>query len=184
MKKKEELRKYYKHKRSMLSDEKIDVYSSSIAKSFLENFLEKGVVFHVFKNMKKFNEVDTSFIIESLLHLGKTVALPKMNKDDLFSCQIEEKQRYKTNSFGVQEPNPCIEINSDKIDIIIVPLLICDKEGYRIGYGGGFYDRFLNDLNAIKVGINFFKPLENVSFKEEHDISLDYLITPDLFIKF
>lgn len=184
MNKKEELRNHYKKQRKKLSLEHIQLYSSAICDVFLKNFIDKGQVFHVFKSIKNLHEIDTSTIIQELLSQNKKVILPKINGDNLLACQIKKNQTYELNSFGVEEPKSCHEINPKEIDIAIIPMLICDEHGHRIGYGGGFYDRFLKDLNITKVGINFFKPLENISLKEEHDIPLDYLITPNLFLKF
>jgi len=63
--------------------------------------------------------------------------------------------------------------------VVIVPLLICDLNGYRLGYGKGFYDRFLSECRAdvLKIGLNYFEPIAQIP-GEDTDIPLDFLITP------
>lgn len=87
-----------------------------------------------------------------------------------------------TNRWGIQEPDPATaqRIMPDLLDIIFVPLLAYDCRGNRVGYGGGYYDRFLAECRpeALKVGLSFFDPLEQISGTEDWDVRLDYCITP------
>ena len=66
------------------------------------------------------------------------------------------------------------------MEVIFVPLLAFDKQGDRVGYGGGYYDKFLGDIknNALKIGLSLFEPIDKILDIEDHDISLDYIITP------
>ena len=69
-----------------------------------------------------------------------------------------------------------------KIDVVFVPLLAFDKLGHRVGYGKGFYDKFLNDdcrKDVIKIGLSLFKPVDKISDIQKHDIVMDYCVTPD-----
>jgi 5-formyltetrahydrofolate cyclo-ligase len=86
------------------------------------------------------------------------------------------------NQWGILEPNPqsAIRYPLSEIDLVIVPLLGFDKQGNRVGYGKGFYDRFLARCrsNVIKVGVSFFDPIDGISDITPLDIRLDYCITP------
>ena len=72
------------------------------------------------------------------------------------------------------------------IEIIIVPLLVFDKSGHRVGYGGGYYDRFMNDIknDVIKVGLSLFDPVDKISDINEKDIPLNFVVTPSRTYKF
>lgn len=88
----------------------------------------------------------------------------------------------QTNKYGIPEPSEGQTVSTDRIDVVIVPLLVADKNGHRVGYGGGFYDRFLSTCrdDTLKVGLSFFPPVSTpVSDVDLHDISLDALVSPD-----
>ena len=72
-----------------------------------------------------------------------------------------------------------ISLNSVSMDMVITPLVYCDKKGNRIGYGKGFYDRFLSKINrnALKVGVGIFTPDEEIIDVSPADVALDYLVT-------
>ncbi|RYZ27704.1 MAG: 5-formyltetrahydrofolate cyclo-ligase, partial [Chitinophagaceae bacterium] len=72
------------------------------------------------------------------------------------------------------------QIDPKEIDLVVVPLLTFDKKGYRVGYGKGFYDRFLHQCkkDCIKIGLSYFDPIEAVDDANEFDVTLDFCITP------
>lgn len=74
-------------------------------------------------------------------------------------------------------------VDKSQIDVIVVPGAVFDKEGYRIGYGGGYYDRFLADLKAPKVSFAFEMQLRDEVPKEDFDIPVEYIITEERFIE-
>lgn len=82
--------------------------------------------------------------------------------------------------FNIYEPEEGIIVDADEIDMILVPLLACDKKGYRVGYGKGFYDKFLAGCrkDCIKAGFYYFEPLDEISDKADFDVPLDLCITP------
>lgn len=179
---KKELRQHYLTKRKTLSEkEKVD-FSKKIAEHLLDSDFMELKTFHVFLSVEKLNEIDTQLIINPLLKSGKQLVVPKMKGKKLQNCLLDETTILKTNSWGIAEPENCVEIDSAKIDVVIVPMLICDVKGNRIGYGGGFYDRFMATLrpDAQLVGINWFEPVEEIP-AEEYDVPLDAVITPGGF---
>ena len=71
-------------------------------------------------------------------------------------------------------------IDEKEIDLVLVPLLCFDKKGFRVGYGKGFYDRFLSKCRSdvLKIGLSYFKPVEKIEDVRDFDVALDYCITP------
>ena len=130
------------------------------------------------------NEVKTDHLITKLISLKKTVAAPVTIKDKrkLIPFKITNlKDGINIGSYGIREPkqNPYNELNVEDIDILIVPAVAYDKNCYRLGYGGGFYDRFIECLreDAITIGIAFDLQVFDYIPKENHDAQLNYLIT-------
>lgn len=130
------------------------------------------------------NEVKTDELIIKLLSLGKTVSSPitiKEEKKLIPSQIIDLKDGVKIGAYGIREPKPeCSpEVEVKDIDVVIVPAVAYDKDCYRLGYGGGFYDRFIERLreDAITVGIAFDLQIFDSVPKEDHDAQLDYIIT-------
>ena len=92
----------------------------------------------------------------------------------------------KKNNLGIPEPLNGNKIKTKLIEVVFVPLIIVDKIGNRVGYGKGYYDRFLNkcDKKVIKVGLSFFDIIEKIEDTTHNDIRLNFCITPKKIIKF
>lgn len=88
-----------------------------------------------------------------------------------------------TNRLGISEPTPDSDskVLPEDIDAIILPLLAFDLQGFRVGYGGGYYDRFLPQCrpDARKIGLSFFDPVEKIDDLDEYDIRMDKCFAPD-----
>ena len=130
------------------------------------------------------NEVKTDKLIIKLLSLRKTVAAPVTIKDEkkLIPFKITNlKDGITIGSYSIREPKqiPSNELNVADIDILIVPAVAYDKNCYRLGYGGGFYDRFIKLLrdDVITIGIAFDLQVFDSIPKEDHDMQLNYIIT-------
>ena len=182
---KDQLRKFYLKERRNLSAKYVDELSQEITTHFLNSEFSQYQTFHIFISIEKLKEINTTFLIRALWDSDKTIVVPKMCGKDLLNCQLQEDSELTINSWGIREPQNCVQISSSIIDVVIVPLLICDANGNRLGYGGGFYDRFLSSLRADAklIGISFFEPIE-VLPAESHDIPLYALITPKGLITF
>jgi 5-formyltetrahydrofolate cyclo-ligase len=87
---------------------------------------------------------------------------------------------FEMNEFNVPEPMHDDEVDPAEIDLVLVPLLAFDKKGFRVGYGKGYYDRFLNGCrdDCIKLGFSYFEPIESIEGTHEFDVPLDLCITP------
>lgn len=130
------------------------------------------------------NEVQTDELIKKLILLKKIISSPVTIIEDskLIPHQIIDfENSIKVGAYGIREPkddaSPIVDIKD--IDVVIVPSVAYDINCYRLGYGGGFYDRFLNNLrdDAITIGIAFDLQIFEDVPKESHDIQLDYIIT-------
>ncbi|SNZ09645.1 5-formyltetrahydrofolate cyclo-ligase [Persephonella hydrogeniphila] len=129
------------------------------------------------------NEVDTRPIIDHLLN-SKTINLflPKVQDQELIPVRIKDLSSLKKGYAGIMEPEG-ESISPEKIDIIVVPAIAFDKRGHRIGYGKGYYDRFLKKTKALKVGVAYdFQIVDKLPY-EQHDIPVDLIITPTRIIK-
>ncbi len=86
------------------------------------------------------------------------------------------------NRWGISEPDPISSqpIEVGELDAVLVPLLSYDRSGHRVGYGGGYYDRFLTECrpDVIKIGLSFFEPIDGISDVNEWDVRLDFCISP------
>ncbi len=126
------------------------------------------------------NEVDTSLLLEDCIE-SKKLALPKtdaVNKT-IMPCLVKSLADLKEGSYRIMEPSDSCEIlQNEEIDLIIIPLVAFDKRGTRLGYGGGYYDRLLKNMqNVKKIGIAFaVQELDSIP-KEEHDVRMDMVIT-------
>ncbi|SDH49482.1 5-formyltetrahydrofolate cyclo-ligase [Alteribacillus persepolensis] len=127
------------------------------------------------------HEIDTKPIIEKGWEQGKTIACPKVipDKRTMEFYQISSFQQTHSDYAGIMAPDPEVtsRISAEYFDLVIVPGLAFDKEKYRIGFGGGFYDRFLAGTSVTTCGLALdFQVFETIP-KEEHDIALTALIT-------
>lgn len=126
------------------------------------------------------SEVETTELIESLISLGKRVGVPLCNTEDhtIKALEIKGLDELKVKSYGILEPDgKATEISKDQIDVIIVPGAGFDREGYRIGYGGGYYDRFLDGFSGFSLGLAFKESMVECLPQEDHDMRVDFVIT-------
>ena len=180
--KKKELRKIYKQKRKKLSTVEVESFQESIYQQVFEfDFLSINTI-HVFLSIERLLEINTNPIIDFLLLKNKTivVSVSDFSSNTLTHYLFDRNTKLKESSFGIPEPINGIEIDPKEIDLVFVPLLISDKKKYRVGYGKGFYDRFLAECRTdVKtIGLNFFKPIDEIEDPNEFDIPLHQVIYP------
>lgn len=188
---KAELRKAYMHKRTALSHEEVEQQSAVIAAQFWAQFGDFEVL-HTFIPILQNNEPDVSLIYDSAnKSLDQKVYITKtMKGGELLHVSLDQHTVLKQNRLGILEPVALDKaLNSptffkkhahEKI-VVLVPMLVFDTGGQRLGYGGGYYDRFLAHAgaNCIKVGISLFSPINSIPETNSHDIPLDFCITPE-----
>lgn len=183
---KAELRKKYMQKRKALSSDEAFLLSDKIFKKFIDYFNPKeGQKIHVFVPIEKFNEINTKVFITYFLQQNIRVYVPKI-ANGLISVEIFPDTEFEINSWGISEPVSSEDSGENHFDYVITPLLYCDRKGNRVGYGKGFYDDFFKNLpqRSKKIGVNYFTPDEIIEDIWEHDIPLDYLVTPTEVLSF
>ena len=183
---KNSLRKSVLSFRSSLNKNDLLSMSDDIFKQFLS--IEKIQISSRFMLYVDFrNEVATRDIISKLLDLGKEVYLPVTLKEEkkLIPKRIFSLDDLVYGAYGILEPRvDAQQVDPSLLDIVVVPGSVFDKSGYRTGYGGGYYDRFLESTNAIRVGVCFNFQLVDDVFPEEHDKIMDFIITEKSILSF
>ena len=110
------------------------------------------------------------------------ICYPKSNFGDhtMDSVQTNDDTRFRKNGYGLYEPEDGVVVNPGGIDMIFVPLLAFDKKGFRVGYGKGFYDRYLSQcrIECLKIGFSYFEPLDAIDDTNEFDVPLSLCVTP------
>ena len=184
---KSQIRTQCKELRKELSEIEVMDKSLLIANRCLELPVWEEQIFHLFLTLEDQNEVDTALILTLLQGKDKEVVVPKIaDAEQLQHFLLTDQTRFQKNALGIPEPVSGIEIEASKIDVVFVPLLAFDDKGHRVGYGKGYYDRFLATCrpNCIKVGLSFFEKEQDSFIIEPTDIPLDYCVTPEKIYPF
>ncbi|WIF95299.1 5-formyltetrahydrofolate cyclo-ligase [Caminicella sporogenes] len=185
---KKEMRKNFLKKRNALTTDDVNMKSKQIFYnlSSLPEYKNANNVM-VYLDFRK--EVKTKYIIEDLFLNKKNVIVPisKVKTKELLLSKINSFDDLTISTYGILEPkSEKIDIVSPEIiDIILVPGVVFDKKGYRIGYGAGYYDKFLSNLshNFTAIGLSYELQLVDKIPKDKHDYQLDFIITEEKIIK-
>ncbi|MCA0131469.1 5-formyltetrahydrofolate cyclo-ligase [Winogradskyella alexanderae] len=185
---KQELRKKYKQLRQNLTKNEIEEKSLAIANQLLESAIWDYSFYHIFLPIEEQNEINTEYILNILAGKDKNIIVSKSNFSDISMSHflLTDNTRFKKNKYNIPEPISGISIESKSIDVVFIPLLAYDVMGNRIGYGKGFYDRFLASCKPeiIKIGLSLFNPEKEIINTTIEDITLDYCVTPNSIYKF
>jgi 5-formyltetrahydrofolate cyclo-ligase len=185
---KTELRKKYKNLRNDLTENDVDDLSLALANQVLKLDVWTFSFYHIFLSIEEQKEVNTDYILNVLSGKDKNILISKSDfkTGDMTHFLLTDNTAIKKNKYNIPEPVDGIEILDNKIDVVFIPLLAFDKTGNRIGYGKGFYDRFLANCKAetIKIGLSFFETENEIKDIFEGDIKLDYCVTPEQVYKF
>ena len=184
------LRKIYKEKRKQILFKDKERWTDLILINFQKLDLPFINCVHTYLAIEDQNEVETENICRFLTfkNPGIKIVVPKINLNagEMKHYIFNEDVAMAPNSFGIIEPVKGEKISADEIDLVITPLLAFDKNGYRVGYGKGFYDKFFMQCNddVIRIGLSFFDAEEVIADTNAHDIPLHYCITPNLVYTF
>lgn len=171
---KKSLREFVKNKRKELDMDKIS--------SVLAGKLVQTEEYKKSKNIMLFYPLKNEVNFLSLLDdKTKKFYLPRISGDELECCQYCVGDKLSESDFHTQEP-VCKACDKTDVNLVIVPALACDKQGYRLGYGGGFYDKFLKTYSGIKVVCIPSELVVESVFPEQHDIKMDLVITESFSI--
>ena len=182
---KNELRQKYRALRDSFGEEFINK-ASNLASSNLqktEEFKNADIVLLYYPTK---NEISPLPLLKICLKMGKTVAFPVCQKESttLIFKKVTSLDMLSPTNFGIFEPNEeCEIIIPTEKTICITPALLFSKDGHRLGYGKGYYDRFLKDFNGISVGFTYSECVLDCIPNETHDIPLDMIITESEVLK-
>lgn len=188
---KSELRRIYLAKQKNLGPAERHAASHKIADRFFENIKLDGVkLLHSFLPIEKFGEIDTWLTIERLWnhHPEIDVCVPRVDfeTNEIINLKFGSDTRLIRNVWGIDEPSHDERVRTERLDLVLVPGLCFDRHGCRVGYGKGFYDRFLSRCrpDCVKVGLSYFEPIDGIDDVYDGDVAVDVVVTPDLFCRF
>ncbi len=184
---KKALRLKYKKLRKNLSEEFIEEMSLQLANQALKLPIWDKTYYHIFLSISEKKEVNTEYLMHILQGKDKSIVVSKADfkTGEMKHFLLQENTILKTSEYGIPEPISGIEISPETLEVVFVPLLAFDLKGHRIGYGKGFYDRFLKKCNptAVFIGLSFFDAEPEILF-ERTDIPLNFCITPKKIMDF
>lgn len=185
---KSSLRKKYKEKRKLLSPKILDDSSQAIAELVLSNFQLEGKTVSLFLPIERHFEINTYGLLERAHSIGCNIGLPvaDFHSNTLIHRAYTDETILNLNEFDIPEPTNGKKIPSELFDYVFVPLLAVDANGFRVGYGKGFYDRFLQGCkhNCKFIGLHLFDLEKEIEDREQTDIPLHILVTPTEIIHF
>lgn len=185
---KRELRAIYKEKRNRLSDRELSAISSNVQHQLFTHFELKNKRISLFLTIVEKHEINVYPILEELLeHKNQIVVSKSIFKTREMELYLyEDRRQLAVSNHGIPEPQYGTKIAVETLEVVLVPLMIFDKSGYRVGFGGGFYDRFLSKCSddCLFIGLSMEEPVEIINDTDEHDIRLDYCVTPKNFYNF
>ena len=186
--KKPDLRQKYKALRQALSNDQIEDFSLAIANQLLKLDIWNYSFYHLFLTIEEQKEINTEYILNILAGKDKNIVISKSNFRDYSMTHylLTDGTKIIKSDYNIPEPVDGIEIKSSQLDVVFIPLLTFDKEGHRIGYGKGFYDRFLANCQpeTLKIGLSFFEVEEGIFETSDNDVKLDYCVTPNQALHF
>lgn len=182
---KQQLRKQFSEKRQAFESDTWQENSQAICQNFFNYFDLGGIKkLHIFLPILKQNEINTWLIIQQIFRGYPEITLVTSKSDfktsSMESYLLEADTKTVENRWGIPEPVAAVKCPDDTIDMILMPLLGFDKRGYRVGYGKGFYDRFLQQrcrTDIIKIGLSQFEPVNEIDDVNEYDVKMNYCVT-------
>lgn len=184
--KKKELRQVFRKKRETLNEQSVLILSNKIRDHFFSCIsLEDIRVIHCFLPLSGKSEVNTHLFFQHFWthypNITTLVSKSDFNDGTMKPCLLTDQTPLKENTLGIPEPITCIPVEVKKIDLVIMPLLCYDLKGNRVGYGKGFYDRFLIQCRpeCRKIGLSFFDPVDQIDDIAPLDVPIDAVVTPE-----
>jgi len=171
------LRKHLLEKRDATSAELRDILSGKIHENLKKvssyiNSQNIGCYFPIG------SEVNTHDIMLNILEQGKNLLLPRIVNDRLEFCVVTNLEKLEKGRFEIMEPKDSSE-RVKKIDCVLIPTVGVSKLGVRLGYGKGYYDRFLSSTDAMKISLTYSKQIVKSIPSDSHDIKIDWIVTED-----
>ena len=185
---KNQLRIKYKKLREELSPDQIEDLSLQIANQTLKLPIWDHSFYHLFLSISEKREINTEPLLHILQGKDKNVVLSKSDFEthSLTNYLLTDATILKNNAWGIPEPQGGIVVAPEQIEVVFIPLLAFDESGHRIGYGKGFYDRFLSACTGrtVKVGLSFFEAEKEIPGILTSDVPMDFCVTPERIYDF
>ena len=184
---KSNLRHIYKERRQQLTNAQLAKLDDLLLIQFQKLPVDIPALIMTYAAIAKWNEFDPQAITDYCYFKNAEQQLfyPLVTDVDAVSTMVpvlvNDATTFDLTAFGFSQPVDGIEVSPEDIDMVIVPLLAFDTKGYRVGYGKGYYDRFLKNCrnDVIKVGFSYFEPVDAIDDTNIYDVPLDYCITHD-----
>jgi 5-formyltetrahydrofolate cyclo-ligase len=187
---KKEARIFYKEKRKNISalqqqkwDDLILIQFQKLHPPSLEFILS-------FLPIESQQEVETTGITRYLQFINPSLQIAYPVSDfstgTMQAMIVNDETEFTLNQYHIPEPQNGFFVDPSKIDLILTPLLCFDANGFRVGYGKGFYDKFFQHVkrSTIKIGLSYFEPIQKIEDRDHFDMKLDYCITPQKIYEF
>ncbi len=184
---KKKLRLDYHNLRNQLSKQELEDRSLKISNNLIPLSIWHHSFYHVFLSIASKREIDTGYILSILQGKDKNIVIPKMSSNNsLAHFLLTDNTTIIINKWDVPEPIDGLEVPTDKIDVVFVPLLAFDVYGNRVGYGKGYYDAFLRKCrkDVIKIGISMFEAVDKIEDVSPYDERLHFCVTPNKIYEF
>lgn len=187
---KEQLRNIYKIKRAAINAKQKNKWEDLILIQFQKLGIEIPGLIMTYAPGEKYNEFDPQLINDYCYfkNPNHTLLYPVINpvKNTIESVIVNDETLFAPNKFGIDEPVNCLTIFPEEIDLVLVPLLTFDVNGHRVGFGKGYYDRFLKECrdDVVKIGFSFFEAEKKIEGTNKYDVKLDYCITLEKIYSF
>lgn len=126
-------------------------------------------------------ELSLERVMEDIRASGRRLALPRCGEGgEMDACLVTERRQLRQGAYGIWEPDEgCPLVPPEEIDLVLIPGTAFDRAGGRIGQGGGYYDRYIIQTRAVRVGICHGFALVNRIPTEKHDVRMDAVVTPE-----
>ncbi len=179
---KADIRKLYKQKRKAISDPDKDKLEDLLLIQFQRSgiYVPQNILTYSFS--PALDEIDPNLIMRYCSFINPEVIFhfPVINGLDMQVMATDDDTQFRINEFHIDEPVNGRITDTTQIDLVIVPLLAFDGRGNRVGFGKGYYDRFLKKCrpDCITAGLSYFEPLQIIEDLDEYDVPLDHVLTP------
>ena len=185
---KAKLREKYRQLRLQIPPGELERLSEVIIEQALKHFQLEDKIISIYLPIERQREINTYLLLERARNIGATVAVPKTNFEtfEMRHYVLDQTDQLEVNEKGIPEPKKGKVIAADRLDIVFVPLLAVDRSGNRVGYGKGFYDRFLRKCapGCQFVGLHYFDLEERIDDVLPTDIRLNAVVKQDKVVRF